>query len=791
MARTCPQCGDTLPGEGWQGLCPRCLIRVSFGPEKGADPVATMPMPTPVSGRANVQRLGDYELIEEIGRGGMGVVYRARQVSLNRIVAVKTILTGPAADERAVVRFREEAEMLARLRHPHIVAIHEITQHSGQHLFSMEYVQGRSLAEWLRDGQGEGCGPGLNSDFPTMALLVQKVAKAIQYAHDQGILHRDLKPSNILLDVTGEPRVTDFGCAKRLTAQADITYTGHIVGSPQYFAPEQFSSDRGTIGPRTDVFGLGAVLYHLITGKPPRHGETLEAVMLRVIDATLVRPRHWRPEVPRDLETICLKCMEDEPSRRYGTARDVAEDLRRFAAGEPILARPVSRLERAWRWTCRHRGGAIAGLLILSLAAVALGLSLRPRVNPEYIPADAVLTSAFSMADGEFDPIEWDIDTVWTGTPGIASMTQNRTNGWPGECLEVVTGLRPNSEGFSFFSIPSQRYDPALAGELVHLNWEYYGFTITSIDTPTFYPLVIQDGRRYVALMAGVQVTFGGWTGQTIPRLAATDFQRMVGTTPRAAEHPDFSPAGASIRFGFAIHSHDLGKGHVNIFRIDNLRIEGRSLSAADFPWGDGEFAEREWITWIHPSVTNATQVANRSRRVGHPAPSLHVVTRLQTNAAIEGYYLSRRAVYAPAQQGALAGVDLLMEGSLPREAYGESINPTVSFVVAQGGRLFRRVANGDPIKFAKQNDGWQPIRTVGLTAKDFMLSTGPQQFDGSAHPDFSERGLPLRFGFTVFHDTYYRFADRRPFNAESFYDNFRVTVHRVTTNSTNPVPQP
>ena len=301
------------------------------------------------------------------GGGGMGVVYRARQISLNRPVALKMILAGQLANDMDIKRFRLEAEAAAGLDHPGIVPIYEIGQHLDQHYFSMGFVEGSSLAHKVAAGPL----PSLEA-----ARLVGEVAEAIQYAHERGVIHRDLKPQNVLLDQNGRPRVTDFGLAKKVGADADLTASGAVMGTPSYMPPEQASGDTHTLGPSADIYSLGAVLYCLLTGRPPFQSASLMETLLQVRQREPVAPRELNPAVDRDLETICLKCLQKDIPRRYASARDLADDLRRWLRGEPIVARPVSRAERSWRWCKRNPwlAGAIgsAAALLVAIAAISL-----------------------------------------------------------------------------------------------------------------------------------------------------------------------------------------------------------------------------------------------------------------------------------------------------------------------------------------------------------------------------------------------------------------------------------
>jgi serine/threonine-protein kinase len=309
---------------------------------------------------------GPYELIRELGRGGMGVVYEARQKGLDRSVAVKMILASHLASPELVRRFQAEAKAAARLRHSNIVHIHDVGQLNGQDFFAMEYIEGQSLAERIAQGpvgqvanlpqfrQVSNLPHGKNVDLQTAVRLVATVARAVEHLHQQGIVHRDLKPSNILLDCDGQPYVTDFGLAKVFAPGSDVTATGVIAGTPSYMAPEQASGRRADIGPATDVYSLGAILYELLTGRPPFRAETALDTLMEVLSGDPVLPRTLNPRIPRGLELICIKCLEKAPPDRYASAAALADDLERFARGEALQARPPTLVQQFWSWTRRQ-----------------------------------------------------------------------------------------------------------------------------------------------------------------------------------------------------------------------------------------------------------------------------------------------------------------------------------------------------------------------------------------------------------------------------------------------------
>ena len=349
VRQTCPECGTELPAEGTDGLCPKCLFGVAIEGERAppTSPAAIDPTIANLSNQSGdvptatkISYFGDYELLEEIGRGGMGVVYKARQESLNRTVALKLILAGQFASQQDLQRFHAEAEAAANLDHPGIVPIYEVGEQTGQHYFSMGYVPGKSLAEQIMDGP-----------LPPReaAVCIEKLAEAVAFAHERGVIHRDLKPGNVFLDQNGEPKVTDFGLAKRVGGEGDLTASGQVLGTPSYMPPEQASGKIDEITPRSDVYSLGAVLYASVTGRPPFQAANTLDTLMQVIEHEPVSPRVVNADVPQDLATICLKCLEKDPRKRYASASAVAEELGRYLRGEPIVARRISAVDRAWR----------------------------------------------------------------------------------------------------------------------------------------------------------------------------------------------------------------------------------------------------------------------------------------------------------------------------------------------------------------------------------------------------------------------------------------------------------
>src|SRR5262245_17087680 len=289
---------------------------------------------------ADEKVLGEYELLGEIARGGMGVVYKARHRKLNRVVALKVHRAGRLASEDEAQRFHVEAAAAAKLDHPHIVPIYEVGQLGGVHYFSMALVEGQSLAQRIAKKP---------LDPREAAALMRQVAEAVAYAHAQGVIHRDLKPGNILMDAAGQPRVTDFGLAKRADADSSLTQAGQVMGTPSFMPPEQAEGKNEQVGPLSDVYSLGATLYCLVTGRPPFQSANAVETLKQVVEREPAAPRLLNPAVDRDLDTICLKCLQKRPEKRYASATALAEDLQRYLEKRPILARPVGQIEKLVR----------------------------------------------------------------------------------------------------------------------------------------------------------------------------------------------------------------------------------------------------------------------------------------------------------------------------------------------------------------------------------------------------------------------------------------------------------
>jgi serine/threonine protein kinase/Flp pilus assembly protein TadD len=373
VTRICTKCGAEIPADAPEGGCPGCLFESGLRlldeeAVAGAVDPSHVDEPAPTRKRseyfaAMLGELGDYELLEEVGRGGQGVVFRARQKSLNRTVALKIISLGQWASREHLKRFRREAEAAARLKHPNIVPIHEVGERDGSCYFSMQFVEGGQLDEVVKRTP---------VSIRQAAEFIAKVARTVHYAHEHGILHRDIKPGNILLDEKGEPHLTDFGLARLLDTESTVTRTVEVMGTPSYMAPEQASGKNAELTKATDVYGLGAVLYQLLTGHPPFAGGTTYETIKLLLDTEPRAPRSLNPKIDRELSAICLKCLEKDPQRRYSSALALSEDLEHWLKHKPIQAKPSGFFTHARKWV--RRNPAIAAL-IASLVAFAAAVS--------------------------------------------------------------------------------------------------------------------------------------------------------------------------------------------------------------------------------------------------------------------------------------------------------------------------------------------------------------------------------------------------------------------------------
>jgi TolB-like protein/Tfp pilus assembly protein PilF/predicted Ser/Thr protein kinase len=377
LIRICRKCGAKIFSDAPEALCPRCVLKSALGNfadvsvAGGVDPgCSDISSPAGKNRVPNNKKsasaaellgeLGDYELLEEIGRGGQGVVFRARQKSLNRTVALKVISLGQWASKAHLKRFRLEAEAAARLEHRGIVPIHEVGERDGSCYFSMKFVEGGQLDAVVRQAP---------LSIRQAVQLIAKVARTVHYAHEHGILHRDIKPGNILLDAKGEPHLTDFGLARLVESESSVTQTLDVLGTPSYMAPEQAVGNNAAVSSATDVYGLGAVFYQLLTGQPPfAGGATYETIKL-LLDTEPKQPRLINPKIDRDLSTICLKCLEKDPKRRYPSAPALAEDLERWLKHEPIQARHNGVFTRGRKWVQRNPTSALLAASLLALAA--------------------------------------------------------------------------------------------------------------------------------------------------------------------------------------------------------------------------------------------------------------------------------------------------------------------------------------------------------------------------------------------------------------------------------------
>jgi serine/threonine protein kinase len=408
VIRICRKCGAKIFSDAPEGLCAKCVLKSALtmlpvasvagvvdpgGPDELSPPNANPPPDSKTTAHAAelLGQLGDYELLEEVGRGGQGVVFRARQKTLNRTVALKVISLGQWASKAHLKRFRLEAEAAARLEHPGIVPIHEVGERDGQCYFSMKFVEGGQLDEVVRRAP---------MSIRQAVELIAKVARTVHYAHEHGILHRDIKPGNILLDAKGEPHLTDFGLARLVESESSVTHTLEVLGTPSYMAPEQAVGNNAAVRSVTDVYGLGAVLYQLLTGQPPFAGGTTYETIKLLLDTEPRQPRLLNPKVDRDLSTICLKCLEKDPNRRYSSALALAEDLEHWLKHEPIQARRTGIVARSRKWVRRNPSIAVMATMLLALA-VPLGVTIWKSEFPREPVTTGIAVLPFENLSGQ------------------------------------------------------------------------------------------------------------------------------------------------------------------------------------------------------------------------------------------------------------------------------------------------------------------------------------------------------------------------------------------------------
>jgi WD40 repeat protein/predicted Ser/Thr protein kinase len=481
----CPKCGCTLAQDAPRGLCAKCLISGILDSGPISEPM--------MAGRGALPReFGAYTLLEEIARGGMGIVYRARQQQIHRTVALKVLVSGQFAAPDVVDRFRIEADATASLDHPNIVPVYEAGECEGQPFFSMKLIEGRSLAHRLAS---------LESPMPQReaAEMLAKLARAVHYAHQRGILHRDIKPGNVLLDVQGEPYLTDFGLARLVEDDNQLTRTMAMLGTPAYMAPEQARGEAKGLTTAVDVYGLGAVFYELLTGRPPFAGGTAIETVRQVLDKEPRWPSAVRPGLDRDLETICVKCLNKDPARRYGSAEALAADLERWQRHEPILARPIAGLERSLKWIKRHLAAffALTAIIVLLVAGLAVSSWLaveatnarkeevKQRIEAEAARAEAeehqkTAEAATKQAEANLNRAEW---LVYAGKVMLAQASFDAGNG--GLALHHLEQCRPDLRGWEWHHLWS-RINPILT-----LKTE--GYPVSSV---AFSP----DGSRIAAV---------------------------------------------------------------------------------------------------------------------------------------------------------------------------------------------------------------------------------------------------------------------------------------------------
>jgi WD40 repeat protein/tRNA A-37 threonylcarbamoyl transferase component Bud32 len=537
-----------------RGLALLRLLRQALLPKPGAPAAADSevltlgPRQAPAGEELGPPEVPGYHVLGELGRGGMGVVYKARQVKLDRLVALKVILAGDHAGAQARARFRAEAEAVARLQHPNVVQIYDVGEHHELPFFSLEFCPGGSLADRLG---------GTPLPPRPAAALAETLARAVHAAHQAGVVHRDLKPANVLLAADGTPKITDFGLAKRLDRAGAPTRSGAIMGTPSYMAPEQTGATMALaqpgvvhqeVGPATDVYALGAILYELLTGRPPFKGSSPMNTVLQLLTCEPVPPRLLVPKVPRDLETVCLKCLQKDARKRYASAAELADDLQRFRAGEPIRARPVGPAGRAWRWARRRPAAAgLLALAVVTLAALitlAVGAFYNRRLEAQRARAD----EARAEADEARVEVERQRDLV-------------RRTAYAVHTNQAASAWRDAEIGRMLLLLDAQRPDQIGGEDLRGFEWYYlWGLCHADLRTLTGHTAAVwgvafsPDGKRLAS--ASTDGTVKLWDARTgrVERTLEGHPRSLPGVVFSNAHAVAFSPDGTRLAGACAWH---------------------------------------------------------------------------------------------------------------------------------------------------------------------------------------------------------------------------------------------
>jgi serine/threonine protein kinase len=799
----CSRCGAALPGGRWGGVCPACLARVSLtsvlrrgSSQSQRSKHVGAPRQSPEVSRPG--RFGDYDLLEVIARGGMGTVWRARQLSLGRLVALKLLRAAEFASPEDVERFRSEAAAVASLQHPHIVALHDFGEHDGQPWCSMDFIEGQTLAQLVRD----------QPLAPTPAAeLLKTIAEAIAYAHSRGILHRDIKPSNILLDREGRPHITDFGLAKRFGVPAsagteegepakagtpsDLTLTGQLLGTPNYAPPEQLAVHRGTLGPPSDVYALGGVLYEMLTGRPPFAADSIEATLLQVIDAEPKPPRLLNLTVPVDLETICLKCLEKTPALRYATAQELADELGRFLRGEPILARPISPHGRLGRWCKRKPGWATAGALSLVLTGTVGALTILTSLRQaEKRRAEAAIASSglgvpvkLQNATATFSQKGFPIgaaidgDTVTGGwsireSTGAADETHAQT-----AVFETATDLvYPDGSMLTFkltqnggqqhtlgrfrLSVTTDERgtfaDGSSSGGDVTADWAVLHPSSVSAASDT--PLRRLEDGSVVSIGEAAKVDTYTITAPT-PLTGITGVRLEV--LPYEQQLPFYGPGNHETDGNFILTEFEVAASSARAFGETRPYRSASTAVRLVARFVATEFLDSNWElhTWAEPASVRASTARIIEIAAGTGARHVHQRTThflggggSNAESALLSIHLNTNDVYLPVVQGSIAFLDCAADArtfATEFNTYGGHLAPAIR----QGGLFY--VANQafqttrDDHTDLRLPSAWKEIRYARLRHDDFLLTTGALTVEPK-HPDFSTNAAPITFGYAL-----------------------------------------